>query len=919
MDFKSKQMKKSLLTLAAALALVGCSQEDLLTGQQNGNMKGAVGVNTFVSKGTRGVAFNDVDEFKVTENNFDLFAYESNGNQFMGTTTDGIEFAYNNGWDYVDKGEVKFWKQVTEGNTVDFYAVSPANTSEVNIGYDYENGAQTITYTVADNSEDQKDLMYARTAAVDPTSEDIINNGVQINFYHALSQIVFKAKTHEDYLDYINATVTRVEVVKLQNTGTFTFKDAGFEDFSTDYTPWTNTGGEASYVAEVDAENGVEVNSNLTSADDNEAVDLTTSSTALLLLPQEITGATIENPQTPPTSEEGSYFKVTCKVYYTDKNGNQEQIVGTDNNTAEIYIPLTTTWKAGYKYVYTFVFSHNVGNPVTVNENLYVGPWYKDENNGENGDGGSNTQKITLVEGTALYPTHPRDGRTSEYCTVISNVNEVPTVLYSSNGTDWYESKEQAGMSWVTVSDGYLWESDAEGYSLGRSAVKKSTVAKTRSADSYEFRFDFTIDAIQPEVSTNSYQYALQQNAEKGSEDYPFDLSYHNIYGESTQQNTANCYVVNAAGWYSFPVVYGNAIKDYSINSEAFVSLATNSYGLEIDSNSKPDASSVKVLWSSVDNLIESVELETVGEDNYTHIVKFQVNEDNLNEGNAVIAVKNGSGEIVWSWHIWVTPVDLRPVVTNSNTGASAMPVNLGWVSDGSIQTTVTNYVPRVGYVKFKSGDAEYIATVNQTDGCFCFAEGNVNGTSPYYQWGRKDPLYAVDNTTFTATPSGDMSLAVQNPATFYISTTSDYSGGAWYSGIGNYEDTWSAGETSVNNSSLSATVKTIFDPCPVGFAVAAPASISNLGTANDGVFSVDDRNIYVPTLGWLKPEDGTQTGETLFMWTSILKSSTWGCSYTWSDNSLSLHNNAMLGAAFPVLPTVEAETYSDEYEEDEE
>ena len=402
-------MKKTLLTMAAAIALVGCSQEDLLTGQQNGNMKGAVGVNTFVSKGTRGVAFNDVDEFKVTENNFDLFAYESNGNQFMGTTTDGIEFAYNNGWDYVDKGEVKFWKQVTEGNTVDFYAVSPANTSEVNIGYDYENGAQTITYTVADNSEDQKDLMYARTAAVDPTSEDIINNGVQINFYHALSQIVFKAKTHEDYLDYINATVTRVEVVKLQNTGTFTFKDAGFEDFSTDYTPWTYTGGEASYVAEVDAENGVEVNSNLTSADDNEAVDLTTSSTALLLLPQEITGATIENPQTPPTSEEGSYFKVTCKVYYTDKNGNQEQIVGTDNNTAEIYIPLTTTWKAGYKYVYTFVFSHNVGNPVTVNENLYVGPWYKDENNGEGGENGDNNGGyVTPTEQwvAATYLTH---------------------------------------------------------------------------------------------------------------------------------------------------------------------------------------------------------------------------------------------------------------------------------------------------------------------------------------------------------------------------------------------------------------------------------------------------------------------------------------------------------------------------------
>lgn len=52
---------------------------------------------------------------------------------------------------------------------------------------------------------------------------------------------------------------------------------------------------------------------------------------------------------------------------------------------------------------------------------------------------------------------------------------------------------------------------------------------------------------------------ALQSAIEKGTETAPYNLA--NQTGSSTVQNTANCYVVSAPGYYCFPLVYGNAIK----------------------------------------------------------------------------------------------------------------------------------------------------------------------------------------------------------------------------------------------------------------------------------------------------------------------------------------------------------------------
>lgn len=48
------------------------------------------------------------------------------------------------------------------------------------------------------------------------------------------------------------------------------------------------------------------------------------------------------------------------------------------------------------------------------------------------------------------------------------------------------------------------------------------------------------------------------------------DLSMFDIYGNSISQTTANCYVVSKPGIYKFPLVFGNALKNGSVNSLSY-------------------------------------------------------------------------------------------------------------------------------------------------------------------------------------------------------------------------------------------------------------------------------------------------------------------------------------------------------------
>ena len=64
----------------------------------------------------------------------------------------------------------------------------------------------------------------------------------------------------------------------------------------------------------------------------------------------------------------------------------------------------------------------------------------------------------------------------------------------------------------------------------------------------------------------------LQNATPLGTPSTYYNLS--NATGAAAVQNTANCYVISAPGYYMIPLVYGNAIKNSQTNSRAYISSA---------------------------------------------------------------------------------------------------------------------------------------------------------------------------------------------------------------------------------------------------------------------------------------------------------------------------------------------------------
>ena len=105
-----------------------------------------------------------------------------------------------------------------------------------------------------------------------------------------------------------------------------------------------------------------------------------------------------------------------------------------------------------------------------------------------------------------------------------------------------------------------------------------------------------------------------------------------------------------------------------------------------------------------------------------------------IRQGNAVIAIKDASDAILWSWHIWVTDENIGQTIEVTNHQSykcKFMPVNLGWC-DGRTET----YAERSCKVKFTAGDASKEVIIKQASNSIAMGSNH-----PYYQWGRKDPF----------------------------------------------------------------------------------------------------------------------------------------------------------------------------------
>ena len=85
--------------------------------------------------------------------------------------------------------------------------------------------------------------------------------------------------------------------------------------------------------------------------------------------------------------------------------------------------------------------------------------------------------------------------------------------------------------------------------------------------------YNATVSA-QIKTSNDPHAQKLRDNPACGNVIYHYNLA-NQTDGGSTNENTANCYVVSASGFYCFPLVYGNAIKNGTTNTSAYTSNKT--------------------------------------------------------------------------------------------------------------------------------------------------------------------------------------------------------------------------------------------------------------------------------------------------------------------------------------------------------
>lgn len=325
----------------------------------------------------------------------------------------------------------------------------------------------------------------------------------------------------------------------------------------------------------------------------------------------------------------------------------------------------------------------------------------------------------------------------------------------------------------------------------------------------------------------------LKKNATKGSPGSPYDLST-----EGGSMTTANCYVVNAAGTYKLPLVYGNAIVNGSTNSQAY----SDSHFVDYNNKHINDPwikrsgtpKDATLVWSDGFYMFTDVHLEG-------DYLVFTINKDYIQQANAIVAVRDASGTIMWSWHIWVTERDINKThkVDDWSNGATydMMSSNLGWVDGKQVY-----YDPREFKFTFKQKKTgeEKTMTVTQVGETFDYKDAG----STYYQWGRKDPIVALKNRDKTGvndyrrldTPTDDYlyktqpgwvtsAEGIKHPNVYYVQNAT-HSSTAWLTDAAYSPKLWNVDGTE-GDKWVESSMKTVYDPSPKGFKVPVPRAFS--------------------------------------------------------------------------------------------
>lgn len=347
------------------------------------------------------------------------------------------------------------------------------------------------------------------------------------------------------------------------------------------------------------------------------------------------------------------------------------------------------------------------------------------------------------------------------------------------------------------------------------------------TVDDWNFQFK-DLQSIESDLEV------LRSNPEVGTVENPYNLS--NSTGEETVENTANCYVIKAAGKYRIPLVYGNGIKNGLPNPDSYNGPAVdNTYILKKFINHLGNAISDPYIYNNTGctpggcKIVYShnYAVENLHLDETKQYLDFDVNKNRIWSGNTIISVTDASGNTMWSWQIWITPKDVNKTIPiqNSNSGLTH------YVMNQSLGQTGYNGNQLI-WVKVSNKNASKIVdlTLPTTNSSRC-------PSGLLYNFGNKMPVCIVTKGTSRSSTnaiSQYTTIAMSNGTT-YLKNTCLYPNGSqqqnhtlyinlWDNSLTGYASSWTPGQRTTK-------IKTIYDPSPVGFCVISESAMSVLAT----------------------------------------------------------------------------------------
>lgn len=581
-----------------------------------------------------------------------------------------------------------------------FCAYAPhSNEAETLIIYDGDSDSRTGTpvlrYTVPTDIKDQIDLMYCVT---DPLTES--DNAVALSFRHALAAVTVKCQ------GMLPGSVTKVTVSGIYGSGTFSFipDESGAQWTFTD----TDTP-ESSY--EFTFEESQKVS-------DSEVTILDGEMT-LLVIPQSL----------------GSDAKIQFE--YTDEFSGIKHLlsaaIGGEGKS----------WKAGNKYNYSLSTSSTIFTPVCEDFKIEDYGAYDEKTSGDDelkiGNEVIKCKGMIPVSGILEKVSLKAGFQTS----ALGDDNSVMTKNVKAdylNETDRQDPTKPGW--WFTYATGI--NSRSEHKSAKFYPLEDDVVVAVAEADQ---SLSVQLGRLQFEPQSEWVDKLKLGGDEVGAAGEYYDLS---TAGGTTE--SSNCYVINAPGYYKLPLVYGNSLGHPEVlegksGTTDVWSRFKDHNNIDITEPAIKDNGYTPhdcvLMWQDSPGLITDVEL--AGD-----YLTFRARPESFAQGNAVVAVRDDSGTVLWSWHIWATNYYKMVGVGDELYSTTAKgtnrvyqfgPSSIGYCDPHGEASERTMTLSLYVHFRMPDGTETDITVFENKELTQEALQESVAGDNTFYQWGRKDPM----------------------------------------------------------------------------------------------------------------------------------------------------------------------------------